>query len=377
MPINAPIINSNTQYLIRGLCAFIVFVGHYFMILDSFGICPSVIQQHSLLIYNTCRICITGFFVSSGFYIAINLAAIKEKNNAVGFYYVKTFWIKRILRIWPTYYVLILLAIFVLTKLPIFHIDKVHNVADANVLDTPSQLIYFFAMLPQVLNVQKISLDYADLAWSVGVEEIFYLIIPFVFFYSKHYLKIIISLFISYFILKLLVCSYFSSSFSNPVKDFINLSEYENIFWGSMVGILVFRFPSLFNQITKQYVYASIAVIFLLLSYYTKVPVTYLPIAIAFSVIFSFYYNKEALLSKFKPMVFLGKISLSLYAFHQLGIVLCINLFKNYINIKENTLLFFIIILPVSISISTLAYKLIEEPFLKKKNVLNYQLKTA
>jgi peptidoglycan/LPS O-acetylase OafA/YrhL len=373
-----PIINSNTQYLIRGCCAFVLFFGHYMLILTYMDLIPDYLLQYAVINFNLSRICITCFFVSSGFYIAINLTVVKEKAKAIGFYFVKTFWIKRILRIWPTYFVIIFLAVFVLSNIPIFHIDRVLIDAKVkNVLDEPIKLIYFFILLPQVLSAQRYSLDYADLAWSVGVEEIFYLFIPLVFFYSKHYFKIIVALFLIYFAVKTLCHTVFVNDVSTEIKTLLNLSEYENILIGSIVGVLVYKFPSFFNQITKSYVWVSLGVIILMLYQYDNLPYTYLPIGIAFAIIFAYYFNKESRVAKFTPLVFLGKISLSFYAFHQIGIVLCINLLKDYINIKENPFSFFLLIIPVATLLAYVGYRIIEEPFLNKKNNLQYQVKTV
>ncbi len=112
-----------------------------------------------------------------------------------------------------------------------------------------------------------------------------------------------------------------------------------------------------------------------LLIYHTTVPYTYLHIALCFAIIFAYYFERESWVAKIKPLVFFGKMTFSFYAFHQVAIVLCINLFKDYINIKENALAFISIILPVAIGISYVVYKFIEEPFLHKKNALNYSTK--
>ncbi len=369
------LVHSNTQYIIRGFFAFALFIGHYFLILGFYGIDFSFTDHQFFIFHNTCRICITGFFVSSGFYIAINLAKVKNKVNDTGFYFVKTFWIKRILRIWPTYYLLILLAFLIFPHLHILDLPKNHYPDTKNVLDHKAVILYYVALLPQIPNCQKYTLDFADLAWSMGVEEIFYIFIPFVFFYTKQYLKVTVLLFTLYFVIKTLFCTIYLSKISPFTLKMFNISEYENILLGCIVGILVNKYPIFYKSITKQMVKFAVFCIVVLLIYHTSIPFTYLHIAICFALIFAYYFDREAWVAKIKPLVIFGKMSLSFYAFHQVAIVLCINLLKDYINIKENAIAFIFIILPVATCISYIAYKLIEEPFLHKKNALNYSTK--
>ncbi len=367
--------HSNTQYIIRGFFAFMLFIGHYFLILGFYGVNFSVTAHQNIIFYNTCRVCITGFFVSSGFYIAVNLAKVKNKVKDTGFFFVKTFWIKRIFRFWPTYFVIILLALFLFPHINILALPPKHLSEFTSVFANKLKIIYYLLLLPQIPHCQKYTLDFADLAWSMGVEEIFYIFIPFVFFYTKQYLRVTILLFVFYFVTKTIFCTIYGAHLSHFAYNMFNISEYENILLGCIVGILVNKHPLFYKNITKQMVLFALFCAIVLLIYHTKVPYTYLHIGLCFALIFAYYFDKEAWVAKIKPFVWFGKMSLSFYAFHQVAIAVCINVFKNYINIKENAIAFIGIILPVAIAISYIAYKIIEEPFLNRKNALNYTTK--
>jgi peptidoglycan/LPS O-acetylase OafA/YrhL len=370
-------INSNTQYCFRGLFAMVLFIGHYFLILDYAGMAPAVSNKFIVVLYNTCRICITGFFVSSGFYIALNLAGIKEKIGAYGFVFVKTFWIKRMLRLWPVYFVLITLAFFVLPHFELFHIDKVKTNGFESVFTQPGKIAYYFFLLPQIPYSQHYTVDFIDLTWSIGVEEIFYLFIPFVFFYGKKYLKVIAILFLSYFLFKTICFQFFGDQIGASNRVLLNISEYESILLGAMIGVLVQKYPMQADKLEFKVVLMALFCIVILLLYHDLVPYTYLHFALAFAAIFTYYYKRESVIARFKPLVFMGKISVSFYAFHEIAVVAGLNLFGKSLNVQNNIFIYLIVTFVLSVLLAIVAYKIIEEPFLLKKNALGYAKKKA
>ena len=117
------------------------------------------------------------FFVISGFLITF-LMISEEKLN--GRFNIKYFYIRRILRIWPLYYLILILGIFILPSL--FKTFKFNGSIFKNLL-----FLNNFDMVDQQPNI--------GIAWSVAIEEQFYLFWPllFIFFKRKNTLLIISS----------------------------------------------------------------------------------------------------------------------------------------------------------------------------------------
>ena len=108
------------------------------------------------------------FFVLSGFLITYLL--ISEKNK-FGTIHVPQFYLRRILRIWPLYYLVVIIGFiaFPLLKTMFGEVPA----------ETHSPLYYVFF----INNFQMITKGFADssllnVLWSVGVEEQFYLVWP-------------------------------------------------------------------------------------------------------------------------------------------------------------------------------------------------------
>ena len=60
------------------------------------------------------------FFVLSGFLITFLLIKEKDLFGKINF---KNFYIRRILRIWPLYFLIVIFSLFILPKFTIFHIN--------------------------------------------------------------------------------------------------------------------------------------------------------------------------------------------------------------------------------------------------------------
>jgi peptidoglycan/LPS O-acetylase OafA/YrhL len=111
------------------------------------------------------------FFVLSGFLITYLLLAEVAKTGTVS---LKKFYIRRILRIWPLYYIIVLSAIFVLPQ--IIKIGPDADMVNENLLFVLA--VYLF-MLPNLMLAKSFHVVGANQTWSVGVEEQFYIIWPF------------------------------------------------------------------------------------------------------------------------------------------------------------------------------------------------------
>ncbi len=137
------------------------------------------------------------FFVLSGFLITYLL--LKENKNTQTIR-VKTFYLKRVLRIWPLYFFLVAIGTVILPVVfKWLHIDYVFPY-------TLSQSWYYFVFFVPALVTYHFGTHLLQPLWSIGVEEIFYLIwAPLVRFFRKHILRVILIIIIGKVILNVLV----------------------------------------------------------------------------------------------------------------------------------------------------------------------------
>jgi peptidoglycan/LPS O-acetylase OafA/YrhL len=106
------------------------------------------------------------FFVLSGFLITYLLMV---ENTQTGKIDVRNFYIRRILRIWPLYYFIVLLCLFVLP-----------NIFDLSVLGSQIYTKHFpivtsllLLVLPNVVRLFQPGIVGGNQLWSIGVEEQF------------------------------------------------------------------------------------------------------------------------------------------------------------------------------------------------------------
>ena len=102
------------------------------------------------------------FFALSGFLITYLLLIEKEQAGID----IKKFYVRRILRIWPLYYVYLLLALITIISLNLY-------------FNRTALLLYVFysANIPFILGI---TLPFLVHYWSLGVEEQFYLFWPWI-----------------------------------------------------------------------------------------------------------------------------------------------------------------------------------------------------
>lgn len=122
------------------------------------------------------------FFVLSGFLITYLLLAEEEKTKTIN---IRKFYIRRILRIWPLYLLIVVLSLFVLVHFniftwPGFDIETVQS----NIFWKLGLFMLFFSNL--VLVYFGI-IPYASQTWSIGTEEQFYLVWPIIIKVIKKY----------------------------------------------------------------------------------------------------------------------------------------------------------------------------------------------
>ncbi len=136
------------------------------------------------------------FFVLSGFLITYFLITELQTNQKIDF---KFFYMKRVLRIWPIYYIMILFSLFILPPILSYLGQNTPYYSFNNIK-------YYLFFLPNIAKSLHHSIPGAVHLWSIGVEEQFYLVWPIlIFIFRKKLLLFFLFIFISFSILPMFI----------------------------------------------------------------------------------------------------------------------------------------------------------------------------
>jgi peptidoglycan/LPS O-acetylase OafA/YrhL len=300
---------------------------------------------------------VTLFFVISGFLITYLL--LIEKN--IGVVDVRKFYIRRILRIWPIYYLIILLTILA----TFYFKSELNEIATTNLL----WYIFFTANIPFILSNGIPLLVHF---WSIGVEEQFYLLWPWVFKLKiKSIQKLIIFLIIILIAVKIAAWVFLGNQ--SILYRSISVTRIHCMLIGSLGAIYYFNdsiyFIKIFiNKWTEIFAWLSL----LLTSIGLHLPA---PISHEFFALISLILVISQIKS-LNPIInlensimnFLGKISYGMYVYHVLIIFSVAELSRH---IPVHPLLkypaTYASVLFLTIVISTISYEYFESFFLKLK----------
>ena len=309
------------------------------------------------------------FFTLSGFLITYLLL---EEEMVFGKVNIKQFYIRRILRIWPLYFLVFILAFFVLTHISFFQIPGFY----LGKFDSKIVGLLFVFFLSNVFLAFYGILPYASQTWSVAVEEQFYLVWPLILRISKNK---IVTVFLSIiFIISIRIILSL-----NQLNNLHHISAFR-ILWnmfnidcmaiGAVMAILLFKKSLLLKYLVNLPVFIGallIAVIFVCFNIEIPVVSIYLKndfFAVLFSVIILNLATNKSLRSllELKWLNYLGKISYGLYMYHSIAIIICLKTLIAFDMYSAAGMLLFTILLTVLFS--HLSYNYFESPFLKIKS---------
>lgn len=347
---------------LRAIAALLVVFTHVDLIKKKLGL--PVSTKSSVLNLPIGSLSVTFFFVLSGFLISYLLLIEEQLNEKIN---VKKFYVRRILKIWPLYF---LLAFIGFTFL-------INQKGMEGLI--PSLLCYAF-ILP---NFASISNPLCFQSWSIGVEEQFYLIWPLI-LNKRSILAISLTVIISFFILRTIpeICTVFKL---HCPQIFINSRNVimENRFDSMAIGAILahFQFNNLlkFNVSVKhKYIFYFILSAFFLVSNKLFYGTQHFIFSVLFAIYIYFQITdlKGNRFLESNIMKYLGKISFGIYMWHVVAIYLSIqfiNLFMtsiNYLSYGYNILLNTISIV-ITILVAIFSFEFYENYFLKIKHSFN------
>ncbi|UOE41528.1 acyltransferase [Chryseobacterium suipulveris] len=310
---------------------------------------------------------VTVFFTLSGFLITyLLLAELKEKQ----FIDVKKFYIRRILRIWPLYFLYLVLTMAIIgfdqlrwpILLYIFMIPNFRN----------SIAQYFSGLVSKIPGHNFLVGHY----WSLGVEEQFYAFWPWIVRKTKYLLPFLLIFPVTYVALKILL--HFIDA-PKSILVFVNYTRFGCMVIGALGAYLYFHKKEWITDLLNRKVFEILAVLFFVLVLFNKFhiasPINH-EIASAFTllIIINQITNSKKLFSlENRILNFLGKISYGLYVWNPLLIYLVSLIYQNYfLDIKMNTVLLVILVFMINtaviIAVSYVSYEYFEKRFLRIKH---------
>jgi peptidoglycan/LPS O-acetylase OafA/YrhL len=308
------------------------------------------------------------FFVLSGFLISYLLFKENEVTNTIN---VKKFYIRRILRIWPLYFNIVLAAFFIFPfvdffSLPGFGKDFVWS-------DITYKLILFTAFLPNlVLHVYGM-IPYASHTWSIGGEEQFYLVWPVLNKKIKSKWILMFLVLFTYLLIKGFLSYLSIYRDTHIIMEFWKSIPIDCMAIGGIFALIAYENKPMVNKL-QFFLFTKIVqwTVLLLTIYLMAIGFKFRHFhyefyAVLFGIlIVNFACNKDRIFSMENALFnYLGKISYGLYMFHPIAIVLSIKLIQ-ILGFQTNYILYPLVFILIII-LSTLSYEFFEKIFIKKK----------
>jgi peptidoglycan/LPS O-acetylase OafA/YrhL len=317
------------------------------------------------------------FFVLSGFLITYLLLKEKEFSGKID---VKSFYIRRALRIWPLYYFSVFFG-FVLFPVIKSYLGQIPD-ETAN----PVLCSVFLNNFDRIIHGPPDS-SVLSVLWSVAIEEQFYLIWPILFFLTPakyyHYLfLLVITMSLAYRIINI----------GDRWIEINSLGVISDMAIGGLGAYLTIHSKKFLRSIENSHPALNLvpyiaAIVFLVFKYELfSVPavISFKRIIIAFFFIWiildqNFCKRSYFKISKLKTISKLGKYTYGLYCLHTIAVLITIVILGKF-GLDKSTWQLWLIELPMamglSIVISYLSFTFFESKFLKLKDRFAYITKS-
>lgn len=315
------------------------------------------------------------FFVLSGFLITYLLCAEKEKENTV---HIRDFYVRRVLRIWPLYYLIVILGFFVLPAFDFFSLAEASFKAEF-----ASNLVLYLLMLPNLaFAIHTTPVHHIGQLWSIGVEEQFYLLWPLVVRHSRRILRMIFILFVAWLALKAAVVVAGKTGLINErlylvLKKFLGMGKFECMMTGGAAAVLFFDKRTQLLRLIYHPVSQWLSLLLFPFASYLAghnnlvQDVIHIPMSVMFAVIIlNIATNPDSVVKLRSSMLdHLGKISYGIYMYHLIVIYVVLKVASGYL-VPEGwlfNLLVYSLSVLLTCLISHLSYVFFEVYFINMK----------
>jgi peptidoglycan/LPS O-acetylase OafA/YrhL len=341
---------------LRAIAAITVVIGHIELIKSENGL-----DNVFLEIQNWGSLGVNLFFVLSGFLITTLLLREKKTTQNI---HLKHFYIRRILRIWPLYFIILVLSAAIFNY-------------------TPSWLTLLLCstIFPNIAHALSIEWAVSPHIWSIGVEEQFYLFWPTV---LKQKISLIIGIclafiffypFLPHVLQYLLIRVGSTPNTLVLVEKVFNVLNFNAMATGALFSILYFQKNTLILKVISFS--KNINFLFVLLPFvfwFGNINFGFIQISV-YSFLFAWMIvlivsGTLTVLFEGRVLRFLGKISYGIYMYHWIILLLTMEYLQPYFESSPfiANYLLYVFVISVTILIAYLSYEFIEKRILKFKS---------
>lgn len=360
---------------LRFLCFLSVFFFHSFHTEIAEIKSSAIYQFIKVDLFKNGSLGVNFFFVLSGFLITYLLIEEKKLNGQID---LKKFWIRRILRIWPLFYLCVFIG---------FYIFPLLKSAFGQTPNETATLGYYLTFTNNFDFMVKGLPDASILGvlWSVAIEEQFYFVWPIILYFLP--IRNYWIAFSTVIVGSLIFRSMHNDYMSHEHHTISCIGDMAIGAFGAWLMLTSLQFKQKIQELPSLsigVIYIAYLVVFLfrdeiLLQNNNFISVIERPIiaSVMLLIILEQCFSKNSFfkLSKFENLTKLGTISYGLYCLHFLAILIVTTLTKKFV---LNTELWQVMILDtslallVAIGISKISYNFYEKPFLKLKERFSY-----
>lgn len=297
------------------------------------------------------------FFVLSGFLITYLIVKEKEKYNDFSF---KKFYVRRALRIWPLYYLILIISYLFFSN------------HDASIRTIILNLLTFSNIPPAL----KSSWEGSPHIWSIGVEEQFYLFWPLIIYYvPKRMMNTFMILFIIIYTILFPhgINKINTLTINNEVLYSFTLALFSKTKFNCMAmgGVIGYNLAVNSKWLSFFYKNKFIVVLSFIIAFgvwfsnYRFGVFSYEVYAILFAIMILGVVKNEFFNIDNRITIFLGKISYGIYMYHWMVLLLVISILPK--NMEYYNFYIYAIGIGLTILISWISYSTYERYFLDLK----------
>jgi peptidoglycan/LPS O-acetylase OafA/YrhL len=357
---------------LRFLAASAVIITHVELLKQQVGLDSLWDEKKHPILFNLGGLGVYFFFVLSGFLITYLLLVEKEKAGNIS---IRDFYLRRIFRIWPVYYLLVFLAFFVFPHIPLIELKYFQRFFYDHFW---IKFLMFMFLLPNLALGFFRSIPHAGQAWSIGVEEQFYIIWPWIVRKSKNLVRTIIIFGIIIVAIKITVLLANSKMPGNKMmqglKEFVAMLKMECMAIGGLGACVVFQKKNkildwAFHPITQLFSILLVPALIFFMPDKLQDGEHIIYSLLFLIIILNVALNPKSFIKlENRVFNFLGNISYGMYMYHMFLIVLVLKTAPNLVSQSYLNVYYYAASFVLAILFSALSYYLYERIFIRMKS---------
>jgi len=341
---------------IRAIAAFMVVINHLELLkfnnkIESFFILNGIANFGSLGV--------TIFFVLSGFLITSLVCIEKENTQKIS---VRKFYMRRVLRIWPLFFLILILGYSYAVYFDSYSISTLKTSA-----------LYSVFFLTNVAMVLKLLPDVILPIWSIGVEEQFYLVWPWL-IKKINFNKLIYAMLALLFLFLFLKFASIVFHFTF-LRDILFWTRFDCLITGGIIAVIKFsdfKLKKLLVNKIAQNINLILLLIYTALALTTNITVIHTVYGGFVGILLLGLTEEKKVIPinlENKVLNYLGNISYGIYLYN----FFVVNIIFSFLSIRIGNIILFNVLYYVSciiiiILLSSVSYYLYEKPFLRIKD---------